>query len=83
MENRTLEKLTTGIGAVVLAGVMIFIAATFGGTILWLIYPHIHSLFPNACADGIITKDLAWWDSVCITWMFGILFGKGYVKNSK
>lgn len=76
-----LEKFLTAIGAILVAGVIIFFVATLTGTILWAIYPHIHALFPTAAANHIIAQDLGWWDSVCITYIFSILL-KGRSSSS-
>lgn len=67
------NKIYENTGAFLAAAALIFISAVFTGTILWAIYPHIHALFPTAAANGIIAKDLKWWDSVCINWVFVIL----------
>lgn len=74
----TLAKL---IGGIILLMVGVFFVSTIGGTILWLIYPHIHALFPTAAQNGIIAQKLDWWDSVCVVWIFGILI-KGSNSSS-
>lgn len=63
------------------ASLLIFIAASISGTILWLLYDHIHALFPSAASHNIIAKNLGWWDSVCVTWIFSILI-KPKVNNN-
>jgi hypothetical protein len=52
----------------------IFIEATITGTILCLLYPTIHELFPLAADAGIIPYKLSWLSSVCITWIIKLLF---------
>ncbi len=65
--------MTEFISKIIGIAILLFIVSILSGTVLWIIYPHIHSLFPNAAINGIIAKDLNWWDSVCITWIFAIL----------
>jgi hypothetical protein len=65
------------------AVILLFIISILSGTVLWVIYPHIHSLFPNAAINGIIAKDLNWWDSVCITWIFSILLKSSNSNSNK
>jgi len=76
-----MDKLTTTIGTLVTAAFIVLVAATMGGTFLWILYPHIHSLFPTAASSGIIASQLGWWDSVCIIWIITILFKQVNVKN--
>jgi len=52
---------------------VVCIFACLGGFIVWALYPHIHALFPNASAKGIIAESLGLWDSICIVWIFSIL----------
>lgn len=54
-------------------GILAFVAF-LTGTAIWVFYPHIHALFPNAAQQGIIAEELGWWDAVCISWLFGALF---------
>lgn len=61
------------ISTICLATLLLFFSATLSGTFLYLIYPKIHILFPNAYQNGIITHYIGWWDCVCITWIFNIL----------
>lgn len=70
------------IGILMVAGT-VFISATFTGTILCLIYPHIHALFPTAAELGIIPYKLGWWDSVCITWIFSLLLKSNIKVNGQ
>jgi hypothetical protein len=53
-------------------GAVIFFAI-LGGTLFWLLYPHIHALFPTAAENNIIAAKIGWWDSVCLAWLVGIL----------
>lgn len=77
-----LEKVAIAVGAVVLVAIIAFFMAVLGGTVLWLVYPHIHSLFPTAAAKGVIAQDLSWWDSVCVTWIFSLLIKSSYSSSS-
>jgi len=66
-----MESFIKAVVAGFLIALMLFFAATIQGTILWLIWPHIHILFNSAT---ILAKELEWWDAVCITLIFNILF---------
>ncbi len=67
------DKLLESIGFAIVAFVIVFFVALASGTMLWLIYPHIHALFPTAAENGVIAVNLGWWDSVCVAWIFAIL----------
>ena len=73
-----MEKLILGLGAALLAVMMLFFGSVIGGTILWAIYEHIFAMFPNAVEQGVLSPTLEWWDAVCVTWIFAIL-----IKSSK
>lgn len=79
----TMDKFVTALGGIVLMTAIVFGIAVLSGTILWVIYPHIHAMFPNAAAKGYIAKDLQWWDSVCIAWIFSILIKSNNVNTNK
>jgi hypothetical protein len=68
------EKIKQRLKNQLMSILIIVIGATISGTILWACYDHIHQLFPNAVNNGIIAKELGWWDSVCISWIIGTLF---------
>ncbi len=76
-----MEKITEALGIGLLAIIIIFVLAIISGTILWVLYPHLLVLFPSAVKNGVLTSDLSWWDSVCITWI-AALFRSSY-NNSK
>ena len=78
-----MEKFFIAVGATISVLLLIFGISILSGTILWLIYPHIHALFPTAVEKGIIARDLEWWDSVCITWITYIFLGNSSSKDSK
>lgn len=77
-----MDKLSTALGGLILLIFTVFLFAVFGGTILWLIYDHIHALFPKAAESGIIAQHLNWWDAVCVTWISSILI-KGSTTSTK
>lgn len=68
-----MEKILELLSKVIVGAALIAFAATLGGTLIWLLYPHIHALFPHAAANGIIAQNLGWWDSVCIVWILAIV----------
>lgn len=78
-----MDKLVTGIGLIVLGSILLFIVSIVGGTIVWATWPHIHAMFPQAAAKGIIAQDLSWWDSVCVTWLFSVLIKSSSSSSSK
>lgn len=63
------------ISALCLVILMVFLTAVLGGTFIWILYPHIHALFPSAVVNNVISESLSWWDSVCISWLIAILKG--------
>lgn len=78
-----MDKTIESLGKIVIFFFTAFLIAVFSGTLLWLIYPHIHALFPTAADSGIIARDITWWDSVCITWIFNILLKPSSSEKSK
>lgn len=70
------------INKIVVSTIAIFFLATISGSLLYLLYPHIHVLFPNFAENGILAKELAWWDSVCIIWIFSLLFKSSINQNN-
>jgi hypothetical protein len=73
MDLNKYNELFAAFGIAIVAFFMILFTSVIGGTMLWLIYPHIHALFPTAAQNGVIALDLGWWNSVCVVWIFGIL----------
>lgn len=61
------------IGNFIVVILAISFLGVYGGTIIWLLYPHIHALFPMAAPKGIIPQRLNWWDAVCISWIANTL----------
>lgn len=78
-----MSKLLEPILVAIAALLMVFVLCVFSGTFIWLIYPHIHALFPTAAENGIISQELKWWDAVCVTWLFTILFKSSIKSNDK
>lgn len=56
----------------ILVSSMVF--AFVQGTILFILYPYINTLFLTAAENGIIAYQLGWWNSICIMWLFNLLF---------
>jgi hypothetical protein len=78
-----MDKLAVVIGAVFVGLIVIALAAVLGGTIVWLIWPHvIPVVLPGLVASGAIAGKLLWWKAVLLTWLCGILF-KGSSSSSK
>lgn len=74
-----MDKLLAGL----VVAALLFVVSTINGTFLYFIYPHIHELFPTAASNGIIAKELSWWNSVCVVWIFGILIKSTQTNNNK
>lgn len=73
--------LITAIGTAVVALAILFIVAVFAGTLIWLIWPHvIPFVFAGLVAKGFMIGEIAWWDAVLLSWLFGILFKSGSSK---
>lgn len=63
-----------GIIALLFAMAMLFVAAVFGGTIVWFVWPYAMNAFPGLVKAGYLTQNLGWGSSVALTYLFGILF---------
>jgi len=79
--EKFMESLLIGLGLMVLIGFL----ALIGGTIIYWIWPvAIPAAFPGLVASGAIAGKLAWWQSVCLTWIFTILIkSSNTVTNNK
>lgn len=63
------------IGSLIIIVLGIALAAFISGTILWAIWPTaIPAAFPGLVASGALAESLTWWQSVCLAWIFAILF---------
>jgi hypothetical protein len=70
-----MEKFTKVIGAAVLIFGGVGLIALISGSILYFIWPvAIPAAFPELVKNGTLASNLSWWQSVCLTWVFGILF---------
>lgn len=69
------------IAALVVLG-SVFVVAVIGGTFVWLVWPVVNHAFPKLVAEGVLASSLSWWDSVCLTWLFGLLI-KSTQTNKK
>ena len=68
----------------VLSFVMLGILSVLNGTILFLMWKvAIPAFLPGLVASGIIAAKLTWWQSVCLSWVMAILFGKTNTVNVK
>ena len=66
----------TVIGGVFIGFIVVVLAAVLGGTIVWLIWPHVIPIvLPGLVASGAIAGKLLWWKAVLLTWLCRILFG--------
>lgn len=84
--NKTnkLDILMKIIGGVVVIAGSVALAAFFGGTVVWLIWPvAIPAAFPGLVASGVIAGKLTWWVSVCLVWLFGILIKATQTNKSE
>ena len=78
------EKLSMGIGATIIgiAGIAFF--AFFGGTLVWLLWPvAIPAALPGIVKAGYLAPELLWWQSVCLTWLCGLLIKSKAAITSK
>lgn len=63
---------------VVLLGlVAVGIIAFLGGFFVWLLWPvALPAAFPGLVSRGILAGELSFWQSVALTWLSAILFGR-------
>jgi len=70
-----IAKLIAGVGAAVVALVLLFIVAVFAGTLVWLIWPYVVPfVLPGIVVKGFIIGEIGWWHAVLLSWLCGILF---------
>jgi hypothetical protein len=62
---------------------IVFLSAFFSGLIIWMTYPHLHILFPNAAENGVLAKELPLWSCICISWLAQVFFHKPIENKSK
>lgn len=68
-----IEKILTGIVALISMIALIGAAALFGGTLVWLLWDVIGIVFPTLISNGHVSPTIEWWTAVKITWLIGIL----------
>lgn len=69
-----IQGIVVGVGATLAALVTLFIAAVFGGTIVWLVWPvAIPAIFPGLVASGVLAGKISWFAAVFFTWICAIL----------
>lgn len=79
-----MDKVVSGIVTALLTIIVIGFVALLGGTVIWLIWPvAIPAAFPGLVASGLIVGKLAWWEAVCLTWLFGILIKSSSGSSNK
>ena len=63
---------------------IIFLAATLGGFIVWLVWPIvIPNIFPGLVENGIIAGKIDLWIGICTSWLFAILIKANQTNNNK
>lgn len=78
--DKIIGGLLGGLAMVVIVGAI----ALFGGTILWLIWPvAIPAAFPGLVTAGTLAAKLTWGQSVCLTWICGLLIKSSQTNNNK
>ena len=77
-EQKDIGKPAAFLAVAFITIVSVSIIAVLGGTLIWLIWPvAVPGAFPGLVASGALAAKLTWWQSVCLTWLFGFL-----LKNS-
>lgn len=56
--------------------------AVFGGTLVWLLWPVVGKAFPALVTAGSLAPSLSWWDSVSLTWLFGLLIKASHTSQN-
>lgn len=76
---KLLAGIVVGLGALAIIAIIAFVS----GTIVYFIWPvAIPAAFPGLVASGALAAKLAWWQAVCLTWLFSILI-KASQTNKK
>ena len=79
-----MESLLKILGVVFGAVALIALASFVGGTIVWLIWPHvIPVVLPGLVASGSIAGIIGWWKAVLLSWLVGSLFKSTSTSSSK
>jgi hypothetical protein len=79
--NDFLETMAKALVISFIVFISVALMSLISGTIVWLIWPvAIPSVFPDLVSKNIISGELSWWSSVCLSWLMGILF-RTTIKN--
>jgi len=84
MKSTLFEKFALALGYAFMTIAVIAVAAFLGGTIVYWVWPvAIPAAFPGLVASGVLAAKLAWWQAVCLTWIFGIMIKSSQTNNNK
>jgi hypothetical protein len=75
--NRTYSFVLRGLYMVMMVGILILIM----GTIIWVAYPHIVSIFPKLVQGGFVVPHISWWDAICVMALVEFIASIGVVRN--
>lgn len=80
-----MDKFLVFVGKTFVVFGVLFLGAFLGGTFVWLLWPvAIPAAFPSLVASGALATKLTWWQSVCLTWLAGLLIkGSSTVTEKK
>lgn len=53
---------------------LLFLNATFNGTVLYICYPFIHYIFPMAIETGVLSPHPPWVACIAVSWLIAVLF---------
>lgn len=77
-------KIFAILGVILYAAVIVFLVAVVSGTVLYFVWPYaIPFVFPRLAEDGYLSKTLTWFQSVCLSWVFGVLIKPSITNKSK
>lgn len=82
-KQNNMKSIFIGLFATIGLIAVVLFAAVINGTILWLLYPYIFEMFPNAATSGVLAATLSWKASVAITYIFGILIRSEQSNTNK
>jgi hypothetical protein len=70
--------------AVIGVVLLVFFASILSGIIVYFVWPvAINAAFPGLVDAGIIAKSLTFWQSVCLSWLFGSLIKSTNTTTNK
>ena len=70
MIKYTLKIAGLAVATILIVGLMLSLA----GTLLWLLYPVLHEVFPSAIKNNTLAAELEWFTSVKVAWLCAVLF---------